>query len=466
MGFCWGPFLPLSPPLAAFDFSTEENQIMRTPTTTTLVTFAAACAASLLLAACGRDSGGKKGHGGADEGPVPVVVTKVSKQDMPIYLDGLGTVQAFNSVTIRAQVSGRLIEVPLKEGDTVRAGQVLARIDPRSYQATLDQAIARRVQDQASLRSAELDLVRFQDLQPEGYVSQQQVDQQRASVDELRAQIKSDDAAIESDRIQVSYCTITAPFDGVVGIRQVDVGNLVSSTDATGIVTITQVKPISVTFTLPEQTLSQFLAGQSQGMEVVAVGRENQLELARGEMMAVDNQIDQSTGTIKLKARFKNEDTRLWPGQFVNVRLLVRTEHDAAAVPSAAVLLGPQGSFVYVVDAQNKAQMRSVVTGSNEGGQVLVSQGLQAGETIVVDGQSRLVPGAAVTIAEAPGTEKAPATAVTPPAPAATSQRSVPNGKTVASKTAAGKTAAGKLVAGDSRASQATHPLTIASARP
>ena len=357
--------------------------------------------AAVLLTACGGGSasGGKKGQK-KDEGPIPVDVATVQQQDVPVYLEGLGTVQAFNTATIRAQVSGRLVAVPFKEGDEIKAGDVIARIDPRTYQATLDQALAKLAQDQATLHSAQLDLKRYQDLVPQGYVSQQQVDQQKATVEQTQALIKADQAAIESDRVQLSYCTITAPFDGIAGIRQVDIGNLVSSSDASGIVTLTQIKPIAINFTLPEQALSQIHAVDVKAMTVLAIDRNNQQELAHGELMAVDNQIDQTTGTIKLKARFSNEEQRLWPGQFINVRLLVRTADNALTIPAQAVQMGPQGSFVYVVDDQHKAQVRAVTPGQIEGGIVLIDKGLKAGETVVVDGQSRLTPGAAIQVGD------------------------------------------------------------------
>lgn len=396
---------------------------MRNPGTTSLVAFAVLLATSLMLDGCHRGSAdgkpaeagastaapagggpgaGKRGRrGGGDEGPVPVVATTVQKQDMAVYLDGLGTVQAYNTATVRAQVSGQLIAVPFKEGDEVKAGDVIARIDPRSFQATLDQGLAKLAQDKATLHSAELDLKRYLDLVPQGYVSQQQVDQQRATVEQTRALIQSDEAAIAASRVQLSYCTITAPISGVLGIRQVDVGNLVSANDSTGIVTITQVKPISVTFTLPEQLLTRVRATEVKGMTVIAVGRENRAELARGELQALDNSIDQTTGTIKLKAMFTNTDHRLWPGQFVNVRLLVETRKDALTVPAAALQLGPKGSYVYVIDQDNKAQMREVTSTQSEGGVALIDQGLSEGERVITDGQSRLTPGATVRTGDA-----------------------------------------------------------------
>lgn len=335
-----------------------------------------------------------------DDGPVPVSVTGVQQQDVPVYLDGLGTVQAFNTVTVRAQVGGQLVKVPFKEGDEVRTGDLLAQVDPRTYQAALDQALAKKAQDQATLASAKLDLKRYLDLLPDGYVSGQQVDQQRALIQQDEALVQADEAAIESARVNLSFTRVTAPIDGVAGIRQVDVGNIVSSSDSTGIVVLTQVKPIAVTFTVPEQSLAQIRAA-APPLTVVAVSRDNQTEIARGQLIAFDSQIDQTTGTIKLKASFDNQDKKLWPGQFVNARLLVRTVHEALTVPSQAVQLGPNGAFVYVAKPDQTAEMRSVEVAQNEGGVALIGKGLSVGESVVTDGQSRLKPGSKIQVGDA-----------------------------------------------------------------
>jgi multidrug efflux system membrane fusion protein len=366
----------------------------------------ASVVAASLLAACSHSStddsksgSGKKGKGkfGSD-GPIPVTVTTASKQDVPVYLNGLGSVVAFNTATILAQVSGQLVSVPFKEGDEIESGALLAQIDPRPFQATLDQAIAKKAQDQAVLNSARLDLKRYIDLQPDGYVSGQQVDQQAALVKQDEALVQADEASIESSRVQLSFTHITAPFTGVAGIRQVDVGNLVSSGSATGIVVLTQIKPISITFTLPEQKLPQIRAAGGGPLAVLAVTRDNQTELARGELAAFDSQIDATTGTIKLKATFPNQDKNLWPGQFVNARLLVSTEKGALTVPSPAVQLGPNGSFVYKVQQDHTAQMQPVTVSMTEGNFSVITQGLNEGDTVVVDGQSRLQPGSKVQI--------------------------------------------------------------------
>ncbi|HWY23359.1 MAG TPA: efflux RND transporter periplasmic adaptor subunit, partial [Nevskia sp.] len=327
-----------------------------------------------------------------------------TRQDVPVYLNGLGSVVAFNTATILAQVSGQLVSVPFKEGEEVDKGALLAQVDPRPFQATLDQAIAKRVQDQATLHSAQLDLKRYQDLLPDGYVSGQQVDQQKALVQSDQALIQADEASIESARVQVSFTSIRAPFGGVTGIRQVDVGNLVSNGNSTGIVVLTQIKPISVTFTLPEQSLPQIRGQDSQPLTVLAVTRDNQTELSRGRLTAFDSQIDATTGTIKLKATFDNQDKKLWPGQFVNARLLVRTDHGALTVPAPAVQLGPNGSYVYKVQADQTVQMVPVTVGQTEANVATITQGLSETDQVVVDGQSRLQPGSKISVATAANT--------------------------------------------------------------
>ncbi len=363
---------------------------------------------AVLLAGCGKHSsqaaggGGKKGRGGAADGPVPVTVITVHAQDVPIYLDGLGSVQAFNSATLQPQVTGQLIAVPFKEGDEVKRGDLIAQIDPRAYQAQLDEALAKKGQDTATLTSAKLDLKRYSDLLPDGFVSKQQVDQQVATVGSAQALVQSDEAAIENARVQLSYCTIRAPFDGVVGIRQVDVGNLVQGGSSSGIVVITQIKPISVSFTLPEQALAEIRKADSQKLSVLALNRDNKTQLAQGELLAFDNTIDQTTGTIKLKATFANTDKALWPGQFVNTRLLVRTQKDGLTIPAPAVQRGPNGSFVYVAKPDQTVEMRSVTIEQSEDGVALISDGLKVGEQVVTDGQYRLQPGSKISVSTAP----------------------------------------------------------------
>lgn len=349
--------------------------------------------------------GGKGGRHEAFDGPVPVAVGEVRRQDVPVYLDGLGTVQAFNTVTVRPQVDGKLVSVQFREGQEVRAGDVLAQIDPRSFQAQLDQALAKKAQDEALLSTAKRDLDRYTSLVPDGYVSKQQLDTQRQTAAQFDATVKADDAAIQSAKISLDYTRVTSPISGVTGLRLVDVGNLVQAASSTGLVIVTQVKPISVVFTLPEQNLSAIRAAGGEGLSVVALDRDNQKPVAQGELSVVDNQIDQTTGTIKLKATFPNTDKALWPGQFVNIRLLVRTEKNGLVVPSNAVQRGADGEFVYVANG-DAAEKRDVHVTLTEAGVSLIGQGLSDGEKIVVDGQYRLQPGSKIQVA---GAEAAPA---------------------------------------------------------
>jgi multidrug efflux system membrane fusion protein len=362
-------------------------------------------------------SGRRRGAGGAD-GPVPVSVAEVAQQDVPIYEDGLGTVQAFNTATVRAQVDGVINRIAFTEGQDVKAGDLLAQIDPRPYQASLDQAVAKQAQDQALLNTAKADLIRYEGLVSDGYVSRQQSDTQRQLVAQYEAAIRSDEGAVKAARVNLGYTTITSPIDGVTGIRQIDIGNLASAASSTGLVIVTQIKPISVLFTLPEQTLSEIRAADGQKLPVIALDRDNAKEIGRGELTVVDNQIDQTTGTIKLKATFPNSDKALWPGQFINARLLVRTEKNALVIPTAAVQRGPKGEFVYVVGDDMTAQQRDVVTIVAEGGNSRVTQGLKPGEKIVTDGQYRLQPGSKIKPSQPGGDSAAsdkPADATTDP---------------------------------------------------
>ena len=355
--------------------------------------------------------------------PIPVLVSPATARDVPIFLDGLGTVQAFNTVTIKAMVEGPLIDVRFKEGQAVHAGDVLAKIDPRPFQAALDQAAAKKAQDQANLANARVDLVRYQKLAATAYTSAQQADTQKAVVAQLEAQVAQDQAAIDSARTQLSYTTITAPIDGRLGIRLVDQGNIVHPSDTTGIVVITTLQPISVVFTLPQQSLQAVAAAMKQGAaEALAVAQGSDGSAAgvldHGTLSVLDNQVDPTTGTIKLKATFPNADLRLWPGGFVGVRLKVATEQGVVTVPPAAVQRGPNGSYVYVVGADHEAKRQAVSVGHEDEGVSVITAGLSSGTTVVTDGGSRLTDGGRVSIVP-PDSVAAPTGAVPPAAPGA-----------------------------------------------
>jgi multidrug efflux system membrane fusion protein len=342
-----------------------------------------------------------QGHRG-EGGRIPVVPATVAQQDVPIYLDGLGTVQAFNSVVVRARVEGELQKVAFTEGQDVKEGDLLAQIDPRPYQAQLAQAVAKKAQDEATLGNAKRELARYSELRKNNYATPQQVDQYQAQVDQLAATIKGDQAAIDSAQLMLGYTSIEAPIAGRVGMRQVDQGNIIRASDTNGLVMITQMKPISIVFTLPEQTLTQVIdASAEKKLEVIALDRDNATELSRGTLAVIDNQIDQSTGTVKLKATFANDDLRLWPGKFVNVRLLLTTRKDGIVVPAQVVQRGPKGAFAFVITDENKVELRPVRVAQIEDGIALIDEGLRPGERVVADGQSRLQAGSEVVLREA-----------------------------------------------------------------
>ncbi len=337
--------------------------------------------------------------------PTPVIVGEVRQKDVPIYLDGLGTVQAFNTVTVRARVDGQLNKVAFVEGRDVHVNDLLAQIDPAPYKAMLDQAISKKAQDNAQLTDAQIDLLRDKTLVDKQINSQQTLDTQQALVNQLDAAVKTDQAAIESAQVQLDYTTILSPLEGRTGIRLVDQGNIVHAADTNGLVVITQLKPISVVFTLPEQTLElihdQMRPGRgADSFTVIAVDRDNRTNLGQGTLAVIDNQIDVTTATIKLKATFPNEDLRLWPGQFVNVRLLLTTRKNGIVVPTPVVQRGPTGAYAFLVEGQGtnltvKQQAINVALSSTgeavtDGPDTLVDSGLDPGQTVVVDGQYKL----------------------------------------------------------------------------
>lgn len=366
----------------------------------------------------------------------PVLVSPATTRDVPIWLDALGTVQALNTVTIKPMVDGPLLEVRFREGQDVAGGDILARIDPRPYQAALDQAEARKAQDEAQLANARADLARYAKLVQNNFASAQQADTARAQVAQLEAQTRQDQAQIDAARTQLSYTTITAPVAGRTGIRLVDQGNIVHPGDPTGLVVITTLQPISVLFTLPQQSLPAVAAalraaeqgGAEQGAGPMAIALSQSADgtgagqvLDRGRLAVLDNQVDSTTGTIKLKATFPNADRRLWPGGFVNIRLRVDTLAGAVIVPPAAVQRGPRGLFVYVLQDDMTVKRRTVTVGYEDQGLSVITDGIRPGERVVTDGTARLSDGARVTVVE----PEAPARGPQPAAPPGARRRGV-----------------------------------------
>lgn len=348
----------------------------------------------------GPVAGGRPGGGF----PVPVVPGVVEQKDVPIYLDGLGTVQAFNTVTVRTRVDGEIQRIAFVEGQDVHAGDLLAQIDPAPFQTQLDQNIARKAQDEAQLTVARLTLERDAALLTSKILAQQDYDTQKATVDQLQATVQGDQAAIDNARVQLAYTRIASPLDGRVGIRMVDQGNIVHASDSNGLVIITQLRPISVSFTLPEQNLHLVQDHQAAGELVAyAVDRDNRTVLGEGKLAVIDNQIDSTTGTVRLKATFPNQDLRLWPGQFVNARLLIETRKAGLVVPASVVQRGPDGPFAFVIRDDLTAQVRPIKLAQIDQGQALIAEGLSAGERVVVDGQYKLQAGAKVKLPETGG---------------------------------------------------------------
>jgi multidrug efflux system membrane fusion protein len=337
---------------------------------------------------------------GALQAPIPVVVGRAERRDFPVYLNALGTVQAYNSVTVRARVDGELQQTFFQEGQNVQKGDLLAQIDARTYKAQLDQALAKKAQDEAQLANAKVALGRNAMLLKNRVVDQQTYDTQKYTVDQLQALVAADQAAIENAQTQLDYTRITAPISGRIGIRLVDAGNIVRSSDAAGLLTINQVQPISVLFTLPQQDLRSVRDAlqQNKSLQVMALDRDNLSALAEGTLEVLDNQIDSTTATVKLKAVFANTNYDLWPGQFVNVRLLLGTKGGAVTVPAKAIQRGPSGSYVYLVNAEKKAEMRPVKVGATEADWTLVESGMEARDQVVVDGHYRLQPGVAIQV--------------------------------------------------------------------
>ena len=328
---------------------------------------------------------------------VSVAVAKVQQQDMPVYLVGLGSVTAFYTANIKSRVDGQIMRVNFQEGQVVKEGDLLIVIDPRPFQVQLEQMQAQLFKDQATLRDARLNLQRFTTLIPSGSIAQQQVDTQQSLVDQLDGQVRTDQAQIDNAKLQLVYCNITAPFTGRVGLRQVDPGNIVHAADTNPMLILTQLQPIAVIFTLPEDqlpTVAQHMKNST--LLVEAYSRDNETKLATGKLQTIDNQIDPTTGTAKLKAVFNNKDNQLWPNQFVNANLLLETRKKSTVLPTAAILRGPQGAFVYLVKSDKTVEARAVTLALTQGTTTAVSSGINPGDTVVTDGQDKLQTGSSI----------------------------------------------------------------------
>jgi multidrug efflux system membrane fusion protein len=347
--------------------------------------------------------GGGGGRGGAPIGPVPVVVAKVTRSSIPVYLNGLGNVTAFYTVTVKSRVDGQIMKVDFNEGDLVHEGQVLIEIDPRPYQVQLEMAEGTLARDQALLNNSKLDLQRYQTLLAQDAIPKQQLDTQTALVAQYEGNIKQDMANIDSAKLNLTYAKVTAPITGVVGLRQVDPGNIVHASDTNGMIVITQLQPIAVLFTIPEDSLPQVTQKLRAGahLPVDAYNRDNSKKVASGMLVTLDNQIDSTTGTSKLKAVFANTDNALFPQQFVNIRLLVETLGNQQVVPNVAVQNGQQGSFVYVVDEDSTVHLKTVQVGITTETSSQILSGISDGDRVVVDGTDRLIEGARVRVRKA-----------------------------------------------------------------
>jgi multidrug efflux system membrane fusion protein len=376
-----------------------------------MAVYALICACfALILGGCGHTSAdskqkgggaGKGGRGGGAQMTIPVAVTKAEVRDLPILLNGLGSVDAFNTVAVKSRIDGQLIKVNVKEGQEVKQGELLAEIDPRPYEVQLSQTQATLFKDQAALKDARLNLERFQQLYKDGVISKQQFDTQGSLEAQLDGAVRADQAQVDTVKLNLVYTRITAPVSGRIGLRQIDVGNIVHASDPNGLLIITQLQPIAVIFSLPQDNLQAVSQHMRNGkLPVDAYSRDDQTKIASGFLTTIDNQIDVTTGTGKLKAVFENRDRSLWPNQFVNVHLLLEVKKNNTVVPSAAIQRGPQGTYVFVVKPDNTAEMRNVAVSISQGNLTAISQGLKPGELVVTDGQDKLQPGTKVAVRE------------------------------------------------------------------
>jgi len=349
----------------------------------------------------GTSPTGHGGRGGMGQQAVSVAVSEAFRKDMPVYVEGLGSVQAFYTVTLRTRVDGEAQQVYFKEGQDVKQGEMLVQIDPRPYQVAVSMAEATLLKDQSQLEIAKRNFLRYQDLFKQGVVAQTDFDAQQSNYGALDGQVKADQAALDNAKLNLAYCRITSPIPGRVGLRLVDPGNMVHAADANGLLVITQLRPITTVFTVPEDSLPQVVKAehaQRKALEVDVFSRDDQTKLATGSLATINNQIDQTTGTVRLKAVFDNTEGLLWPNQFVNARLLLDTLKDVVVVPAAAIQRGVQGTFVFVVGQDNTVQIKPVKVGVTDGDLIAISSGLQAGDQIVTDGQDKLQAGSKVQV--------------------------------------------------------------------
>jgi len=396
------------------DFQMDIYEIMSTKETAVgksaryILTLIAAVALSVFMAACSAgDVKQQKAHA-AGPHAVSVAVATVQKQDVPVYLSGLGAVTAFYTANIKSRVDGQIMKVNFQEGQIVHENDLLIEIDDRPYRVMVEQMEAQLFRDQAQLRDAKLNYDRYVALIPSGSIAQQQVDTQKALVDQLDGTVRNDQAQIDSAKLNIVYCHITAPFTGRVGLRQVDPGNIVHAADTNPMLILTQLQPIAVIFTLPEDQLPTVARHMQQGtLEVDAFSRDDQTKLATGKLMTIDNQIDPTTGTAKLKAVFDNKDNQLWPNQFVNADLRLETRKNSTVVPTAAILRGPQGTFVYAMNSDKTVEDRAVTVSLTQGNTTVIASGLNPGDVVVTDGQDKLQKGSRVE-PRAPGTDAGP----------------------------------------------------------
>lgn len=348
----------------------------------------------------------------APPAPIPIVAGTVAQHDVPIYLVGVGTVIAYNTDIVRAQIQGQIVSINFTEGQKVRAGDLLAQIDPRPYQALVDQYTGQLKRDQAQIVNAQANLTRYNQLGAKGWATPQLVETQKAQVGQLQGAIETDKALIEAAKVQLSYTRLTAPIDGVVGIRQIDVGNIISPSTANGLAVVTQLNPISLIFTLPETALPQIQERQQKDnapLTVFAYNQDNTMRLDQGQLGLVNNEILQTTGSIQLKANFANKEHRLWPGELVNARLLLDTRHNGLTVPAGVVQQGPKGPYAWVVNPDNTVSIRQIKVAQISDGQALIDSGLEANERVVVDGQYKLQLGAHVRLLHGKAAEEAAA---------------------------------------------------------